>query len=166
MTLSQDDVIKSLRLEPLPLEGGYFRRTYENQNPIDLGKGFKQPLGTAIYFLLTPDSFSALHFLNEDEVYHFYLGDPVQLYELTPEGILQETILGSRLDEGQQVQYPVYANRWHGSRLVVGGNWALLGTTMAPGFAWEDFKLGNRNELISSYPKHKQLITELTREQN
>lgn len=166
MILSQEDVIRSLRLEPLPLEGGFFRRTYEHKHLIDLGKGFEQPLGTAIYFLLTRESFSALHFLKEDEVYHFYLGDPVQLYELTPEGILQETILSSRLDEGHQVQYPVYANRWHGSRLVHGGNWALLGTTMTPGFTWKDFKLGNRKELIASYPEHKQLITELTREQN
>ena len=78
MPFSYQNVLENLQLEPLPLEGGYYRRSYETEQEVDLGKGFKQPLGTAIYFLLTPDNFSALHWLEEDEVYHFYLGDPVE----------------------------------------------------------------------------------------
>ena len=163
MPFSYQDVIEKLQLEPLPLEGGYFRRSYETEQELDLGKGFKQPLGTAIYFLLTPNNFSALHWLEEDELYHFYLGDPVELFELTPNKPIKRTILGPAIDQGHQVQYPVLRKQWHGSRLIIGGQWALLGTTMAPGFSWEDFKLGERDALIQAFPDCKSTITSLTR---
>jgi len=166
MPFSGTELIKFLELEPLPLEGGYFKRSFQSTQSIELGKGYEQPLGTGIYFLLTKDSFSALHRLIEDEVYHFYLGDPVELIELSPTLDMKRTFLGQNLAAGQLVQYPVLKNTWHGSRLIEGGAWALLGTTMAPGFVWEDFELGNREHLISIYPKHKQLILELTREQS
>ena len=160
---SYTEVIEKLQLEPLDQEGGFYRRTYQTSQAIDLNKGFSQPLGTAIYFLLTPDDFSAFHWLDEDEVYHFYLGDPIELFELDSETGLKRTVLGQAIQEGQQVQYPVRAKRWHGSRLVTGGQWALLGTTMAPGFAWEDFKLGMREELIQDFPDHQTIIESLTR---
>ena len=163
MPLSSTEIIERLQLEPLPLEGGYYRRNYETSQTIDLGKGYTQPLGTGIYFLLTSESFSALHWLIEDEVYHFYLGDPVELFELSSEVGLKRTVLGQGLANEQNVQYPVFKNSWHGSRLIEGGRWALLGTTMAPGFTWEDFKLGNRKELISEYPEFQKIIEELTR---
>ena len=163
MSLSYQDVIERLNLEPLELEGGFYRRTYETTQSINLNKGFDQPLGTAIYFLLTEDNFSALHWLEEDEVYHFYLGDAVELYELTPGEGMKRTILSHQIDAGHQVQYPVIKHRWHGSRLAEGGKWALLGTTMAPGFAWDDFKLGKRDELIREFPKHRATIESLTR---
>jgi uncharacterized protein len=165
MPLSCTELIKYLELEPLPLEGGYFKRSYQSSQSIDFGKGYEQPIGTGIYFLLTTDSFSALHRLVEDEVYHFYLGDPIELFELSPTLDMKRTLLGQDLVAGQQVQYTVGKNGWHGSRLIEGGDWALLGTTMAPGFAWEDFELGNRDQLLSTYPKYKQLIIELTRAQ-
>lgn len=165
MPSSCTELIKYLDLEPLPLEGGYFKRSYQSTQSIDLGKGYEQPLGTGIYFLLTADSFSALHRLIEDEVYHFYLGDPIELFELSPTFDLKRTPMGRDLAAGQLLQYPVLKNSWHGSRLIEGGEWALLGTTMAPGFVWEDFELGNREQLLSTYPKHKQLILELTRAQ-
>ena len=116
MTFSCTEIIEHLYLEPLPLEGGYFRRTYETAETIDLAKGYIQPVGSGIYFLLTPDSFSAFHWLIEDEVYHFYLGDPVELYELSPDEALRRTILGQDLEFGQQVQHTVFKNRWHGGK--------------------------------------------------
>ncbi|MCZ6673441.1 MAG: cupin domain-containing protein [Verrucomicrobia bacterium] len=166
MPFSYTEIIDRLCLEPLPLEGGYFKRTYESSQSIDLNKGYEQPLGTCIYFLLTPAAFSALHWLIEDEIYHFYLGDPVALSELSPQKGLSKTILGQDLLSGQAVQHVVNKNCWHGSRLVEGGEWALMGTTMAPGFTWEDFELGIQDKLISEYPEHKTLILELTREQD
>lgn len=164
MSLSFHDVIERLELEPLELEGGYYRRTYETAHSIDLNKGYEQPLGTAIYFLVTEDSFSALHWLDEDEVYHFYMGDPVELFELTPGEGMKRTVLSHDLNKGHQVQYPVLKNQWHGSRLIDGGKWALLGTTMAPGFAWQDFKLGKKDELILEFPEHRSTIEALTRD--
>jgi len=146
------------------MEGGYYRRSYTTKNGRDFGNGYQQPEGTAIYFLLTPDSFSALHKLVNDELYHFYMGDPVELNEFSPEGDLRTTKLGQDLDSGQLLQYPVKAGNWQGSKLVAGGAWALLGTTMSPGFSWEGFTLAKRKDLVAIYPEHEILITELTRE--
>lgn len=164
MPFSVSEIIEHLNLEPLPLEGGYFRQTYQTDRLIDSGKGSQRPLCTCIFFLLTPDAFSALHWLQEDEVYHFYLGDPVELFEIAEDGRLTRTVLGKDLHQGQQVQHAVFANRWQGSRLADGGNWALLGTTMAPGFTWEDFSLGNRKDLAAKFPRHQEIILHLTRE--
>src|SRR5260370_33696907 len=68
-------VIAALGLAPLPGEGGFYRETYRARNLAGLGRS----ASTAIYYLLTPDSFSALHVLRLDEIYHFYRGDPVDL---------------------------------------------------------------------------------------
>ena len=166
MSLSCTEVIDALKLEPLPLEGGYFRSTYTSEKSVASGRGHNQPVGTAIYFLITKDNYSAIHRLKEDEIFHFYLGSPVVINELSPEEGLTKTVLGPNLAEGQVVQHRVNKNTWQGTRLIDGGEWALLGTTMAPGFAWEDFELGNRKELLSDYPEHQELILELTREQD
>lgn len=133
--MTAQEIIQLLRLVPLEMEGGYFRQNYRNKTPWD---GHK-PMSTAIYFLLTPDTYSCLHRLPNDEVYHFYLGDPVELLVLDEKGQGSVRILGSDLAAGMQVQTAVPAQAWQGSRLLPGGSWALLGTTMAPGFTDDDF---------------------------
>src|SRR5262249_10991645 len=119
---------------------------------------------TAMYYLLTPDTFSALHRLPTDEVYHFYLGDPVRLLQLFPEGGGREVILGNDLAAGQQPQVVVPRKVWHGSFLEEGGQVALLGTTMAPGFDFDDYQPGVRALLQLRYPSFKNLIEKLTRQ--
>ncbi|MCB1124208.1 MAG: cupin domain-containing protein, partial [Verrucomicrobiae bacterium] len=85
------------------------------------------------------------------------------LCEIGGTGKSCQTILGHDINNGHQVQHTVYKNRWQGSRLVKGGSWALLGTTMAPGFTWEDFTLGDRDELLNKFPQHRDIILNLTR---
>lgn len=133
--MTAQEIIQLLCLEPLEMEGGYFRQNYRNKTSWDDHK----PMSTAIYFLLTPDTYSCLHRLPNDEVYHFYLGDPVELLVLDEKGQGSVRILGSDLAAGMQVQTAVPAQAWQGSRLLPGGSWALLGTTMAPGFTDDDF---------------------------
>jgi len=151
--MTAQDVIERLDLSPLPGEGGYYRQTWRNGS------------GTAIYFLLTPgeDGFSALHKLTETEIYHFYAGDPVRLALFPPDGPPREVLLGSRLHRGEVPQYVVPAGTIQGSRLAEGGRWALLGTTMAPGFTPEGFELSDRSELLERYPGQGNLIRDLTR---
>lgn len=161
-----NELIHRLGLEPLPIEGGYFRQTWSSDDLVSIpGYDSPRPAGTAIYFLLTsdPDSFSSLHRLATGEMYHFYLGDPVEmllLAEGTPGGRI---ILGPDLLGGQHVQYVVPRSVWQGSRLIPGGRFALLGTTMAPGFDARDFTLGRRQELLRQFPDHATLIHALTR---
>lgn len=165
--ITANELIHRLGLEPLPIEGGYFRQTWSSADLVSIsGYNAPRPAGTAIYYLLTsdPDSFSALHRLATDEIYHFYLGDPVEMLLLAEGAPGRRILLGPDLDGGQHVQYVVPRSVWQGSRLIRGGRFALLGTTMAPGFDARDFSLGRRQELLQRFPEHAALIRELTRE--
>lgn len=163
-------LIEHFKLEALPVEGGIFSQTYiseESLSPDKLPERYdiEKPFGTAIVYLLTPDadSFSAMHKLPTDEVYHFYLGDPVEMLQLYPDGHSERIILGQDLMAGQRIQYVAPRDIWQGSHLMIGGEYALVGTTMAPGFTNDDYLGGTREELIKQYPHEAELITALTR---
>jgi predicted cupin superfamily sugar epimerase len=161
-----NQLIRHLRLEPLPIEGGHFRRTWVSSDLVSIpGYGAQRPAGTAIYYLLTSDadSFSAMHRLATAEIYHFYLGEPVEMLLLDKQGSAQRIVLGPDILAGQHVQYVVERSVWQGSRIIRGGRFALLGTTMAPGFDPRDFTLGHREELVRQLPGHATLISQLTR---
>jgi len=164
-------LIKILDLQPLPGEGGLFYQSYKSEDIIPIDVLPERYTGshafcTAIYYLLSndPDSFSAFHRLPTDEIYHFYLGDPVEMHLLFPDGTSQLVLLGSDLFGGQQVQFVVPCGVWQGSRLKDGGRFALLGTTMSPGFETSDYVPGDREALIRQFPDHVEWIQRLTRQ--
>jgi uncharacterized protein len=164
--LSAERLIELLGLEPLPLEGGYFRRTYlapEAAGGLPARYGGMRPLASAIYYLLHGEDFSALHRLQTDEVYHFYLGDPVEMLLLHPGAASETPTLGPDLLAGEHLQFVVPRGVWQGARLRPGGRLALLGTTLAPAWDPADFALGNRAELARLYPERADLIRTLTR---
>ncbi len=166
--LTSADLIRLLGLAPHPREGGFFAETYRSELRLpaeSLPPAYGQPrhAGTAIYYLLTPETFSALHRLPGDEVFHFYLGDPVELVCLGPApGEGQVLRLGQGLAAGERLQTVVRAGLWQGSRLMPGGRWALLGTTMAPGFDFADYEHGDRQTLLERFPSFAGWIRELT----
>lgn len=169
--LTAQALIELLGLERLAGEGGWFRQTWRSPEQVEagvLGPRYRRPalLGTAIYYLVTnaPDGFSALHRLPTDEVYHFYLGDPVEQLLLHPDGRAEWVVLGHDLRSGQRVQHVAPRDVWQATRLVAGGRWALLGTTMAPGFDPSSYEAGNRQELVARYPDVADAIEALTRE--
>jgi predicted cupin superfamily sugar epimerase len=160
-------IIDLLNLKPLSPEGGYYIETYRSEDILAPGVLPGHPvenrvLATAIYFLLTPDTFSAMHRLPMDEIYHFYLGDPVELLQLLPDGSIKVVTLGHDILRYMVLQEVVRRGAWQGSRLVRGGSFALLGTTTAPGFETADFEPGDRQDLIASYPAARHLIAALT----
>jgi len=168
--ITAEEIVRMLKLAPLPVEGGLFRQTYRSEEMIEAAALPGRYAGdksfcTAIYYLLTaePDSFSALHRLPTEEIYHFYLGDPVEMLVLHPDGKCETLLLGTDIRNGQKVQHVVPRETWQGSRLRSGGRLALMGTTMAPGFDAEDFVLGNREDLLRRYPQASELIRGLTR---
>jgi hypothetical protein len=163
-----------LGLEPHPREGGWFRQTWKAAETIPgtalesrygAGRDDTRAAGTAIYYLLEPDSFSEMHTLQSDEVFHFYLGDPVEMLQLGPNGTGKRLVLGQDLARGQVVQTVVQQGVWQGSRLVDGGLLALLGCTVSPGFDYADYASGTREELVRGWPAWAEMIGKLTRVQ-
>ncbi|MDO5690675.1 MAG: cupin domain-containing protein [Tissierellia bacterium] len=155
-----EEIIQKLNLQPLAREGGLFRSTYRS-----VGKCDGKDMGSAIYFMLVGNAFSHLHRLPTDEVYHFYGGDPVMFTELLPDGTVKQTTFGSDILAGEQVQYVAKAGNWQGSRLKEGGTYALMGTTMSPGFDEEDYEHATDPEMLKeSYPQMSEEIDRLTGE--
>jgi hypothetical protein len=153
-----------LGLRPLPVEGGYYAETYRSAEQFGAGGTDRGPrsLSTAIYYLLTRDTCSRLHRLTSDEVYHFYLGDPVDLLLLSPDGTGRVVTLGPNLLKGMTLQTVVPRGTWQGSWLRRGGRYALMGTTMAPGFDSADCELGDRARLVRRYAAWASHIVRLT----
>lgn len=168
--LSAARIIEQLQLVPLEFEGGFFSKTYGSQirisqeNLPDRFNG-ERSISSHIYFFLTDEEgcFSAMHRNLADEMYHYYLGDPVELLLLFPDGKSEVVVLGSDILNGEKVQFLVPHGVWQGSRLKPGGKFALMGTSMSPAFEWEDFELGDRDSLSDQYDEQKDLIAKLTR---
>ena len=118
--MTAKEMIALLKLEPHPVEGGYFRRTYTAAGRVELARG-ERKMGSAIYYLLETGTFSEMHVLKSDELFHFYLGDAVEMLELLPDGTSRVTVLGPDLAAGEQVQHLVPAGVWQGARLLDGG---------------------------------------------
>ncbi len=160
--MTADELKKLLRLEPHPIEGGHFRRIYTSGAAIELPRGIR-PAGTAIYYLLEPGTFSEMHVLESDELFHFYLGDPVEMLQLYPDGQSAVFTLGQDLMDGQHVQLRAPAGVWQGTRLMGDGKVALLGCTVTPGFDFADYRSGSYAELAAKWPAQAERIRALTR---
>ncbi len=161
-TLTPAEIKALLKLEPHPVEGGFFRRTYTSAGSVELPRGARAQ-GTAIYYLLEPGTFSEMHVLDSDEIFHFYLGDPVEMLQLHPDGRSAVFTLGLDLAAGQHVQLVVPAGVWQGTRLIGDGKVALLGCTVTPGFDFADYRSASFAELVSRWPADAERIGKLTR---
>lgn len=158
--MTPDDLVAHYGLEPIPREGGLFRRTWAGPERPD-----GRPEGSAIVALLTsaPGDFSALHRLPTDEIWHFYLGDPLGLLLLAQDGTSSTPVLGPDVLAGQHLQLTVPAGTWMGARVVAGGAWTFFGCTMAPGFTYEGYEHGDEKELTARHPDRAELIAGLCR---
>ncbi len=171
--MTADEVKRTLGLEPHPREGGWFVQTYTSgaMLPASALAGSSDParydgprrLSTAIYYLLEPSTFSEMHRLGSDEVFHHYAGGAVEMLQLMPGGDSERVLLGKDLAAGQRPQVIVPRGVWQGSRLLGDDEWALLGCTVSPGFEYADYETGFCNELLSGWPAATTLIRALTR---
>jgi hypothetical protein len=167
--------IHSLSLQPHP-EGGYFAETYRSAETIaqsGLPPRFDgdRSFGTAIYFLLESHHISALHRIQADEIWHFYAGDPLEVFVIQPSGALTTIRLGNNIAGGEVFQAVVPAGCWFGSKPVVdstivdSAGFSLVGCTVAPGFDFADFEMADRFALLNEFPQHKTMIERLTYKQ-
>ncbi len=162
-----DKIILNLKLKPHP-EGGFYRETYRSygeikQDSLDTKFKGKRNYSTCIYFLLTSEVFSAFHRINQDEIWHFYDGSPINLHIITPEGEYSKTVIGRDIDHEQVPQFIVPGGCWFAATVINKNDYSLVGCTVSPGFDFLDFELPSRNDLIIKFPQHKKIITELTK---
>ena len=159
--------IDHLDLEAHP-EGGYYRETYRAEASVPeraLPVRFDGPrdVATLIYFLLPADSFSALHRIRQDEIWHFYAGAPITLHQIAPEGSYTTQALGRAVDRGQQLHTVIPAGTWFGATVDAADGYGLAGCTTAPAFEFADFELADRETLTKAMPQHRDVIERLTR---
>ncbi|WP_075342160.1 cupin domain-containing protein [Tenacibaculum agarivorans] len=159
-------LIEKFDLQKHP-EGGYFKETYrsegkiENKNLPNYFTGDRN-YSTSIYFLLTSESFSAFHKINQDETWHFYLGTTLKLHMISPEGEYSFIRIGNDILNDEVPQFVVPAQYWFAAEVIQKDSFAFTGCTVAPGFDFSDFVLPTRKELIEVFPQHKEIITQLT----
>jgi predicted cupin superfamily sugar epimerase len=161
--MTADEIKKLLGLAPHPCEGGWFVQTWRSEEVIPhdaLPARYPaaRHAGTCIYYLLEPGTFSEMHRLASDEIFHFYLGDPVEMLQIAPDGGARRVVLGPDLAAGQHVQLVVPKNVWQGSRLVTGGSVALLGCSVSPGFEYADYESGSLEVLWQDRGEFEELL--------
>jgi predicted cupin superfamily sugar epimerase len=158
------EVKKLLGLQPHPREGGWYVRTWEAPEWVAVSERYDGPrrTSTAIYYLLEPETFSEMHVLESDEIFHHYLGDAVEMLQLLADGSTQVTVIGKDIAAGQKLQHVVPRGVWQGSRLLKPEGWALLGCTVSPGFEFADYKDASAAELIAKWPGEAERIRALT----
>lgn len=153
-SMTAEEIIDRFNLERLPYEGGYFKEVYQDT---------ENRSQSSIYYLITGHEFSALHRLKVVEILHFYAGDVIETIQIDPDGKLSRSRL-STIDQGREPQLVIPRNHWQGTRLLEGGQWALIGSTCGPAFEWDGFELGERETLIARYPEHREMIMRYSRE--
>jgi uncharacterized protein len=162
MRTGVEEVIRRLALAPHP-EGGFFRETFRAAPRLDGRPGGVRSASTAIYFLLPSGEFSAFHEVRgADEIWHHYLGEPVEIHTIAGDGAYALRVLGSDLAAGQEPQLVVSAGTLQAA-FQGGGGYALCGCTVAPGFEFGDFAMPSRAELLRRFPAHAGVIRRLTR---
>ncbi len=153
-----------LKIHP---EGGYFKETYRSKGEIsseNLNHHFNgnRNYCTSIYFLLTSDKFSAFHKINQDEIWHFYTGTTLKLHQISPKGEYSSILIGSDFTKGEIPQYTVPAHYYFAAEVIEKDSFTFVGCTVSPGFDFKDFVLPSCSALTKEFPKHREIIEQLT----
>lgn len=173
MTTQAHFYVNALQMQPHP-EGGFYRETYRSSQLLNVAANpngalngdatmVQRSVSTGIYFLLESGNFSAFHRIQSDEMWHFYAGQALEVLEITEAGALRVSRLGPQVAQGEVFQHVVPARTWFASRVAAGGEFSLVGCTVAPGFDFADFELADRAALGACFPQHQALINALTR---
>jgi len=155
-------LINRLGLKQHP-EGGFFVETFRSEHLVELAEDRgSRSLCTVIYYLLSGDQFSSFHSIRSDEIWHFYLGSSVTLHIINDDGRLDEIRLGVKADKGEIFQVVINANSWFAASVNDTSSYSLMGCTVAPGFDFRDWTLGDKEKLSRKYPQHEELIKKYT----
>lgn len=163
-----DELINTFQLKSHP-EGGYYARSYASTLSVvscDSERYGNQSrlAGSAIYYALKGEDFSAWHRIKSDEIWHYYKGSVVRLYVIGKNGELQTHYLGDpTIYADAQFQIAIPADTWFAAENIDTCQSSFVGCTVSPGFEFTDFQLADRDELLTLYPQHRIIICKLTR---
>jgi hypothetical protein len=160
------EYITTLNLLTHP-EGGYFREIYKSEDTFQLASLPRYHNGarsycTLIYYLLEEKQKSNFHILKSDEIWHHLDGSTIELHMIDRNGEYNKISLGKDLSSGCVLQFVIPRDTWFAAGLQDAGSFVLVGCTVVPGFEFEDFKLANRDELLTLFPSHKFIIEKFT----
>lgn len=163
----KETLIETLDLQPHP-EGGFFKETYRSDATIYNGHLTGKYEGdrhysTAIYFMLTSDMFSAFHRIEQDELWFFHQGSPIELHTISEGGEHEVHIIGNNILNGEKPQLTVPGRYWFAAKVLQPNSHSLVSCTVAPGFDFRDFVLPSQLELMNLFPQHESVIKEFTR---
>lgn len=159
--MTKKEWVKHLQLLPHP-EGGFYRETYRSEMKINLEEFGERNLSTGIYFLLEQENFSAFHRIKSDEMWHYYAGDPLVVHMIDADGNYSNQKIGNDILNNELPQFVVPAGVWFASEVVQGGDFSLVGCTVAFGFDFQDFELAD-STFINKFPTHQKIIERLVR---
>ena len=149
-------------------EGGHFKEIYRSHESANFTRAgdatsVTRNFSTAIYFLLRSGELNALHRIKSDEVWHFYDGSPLTVYEIDQIGNLVENILGLNTDKGERPVVVIKAGNWFCAELTEPDSYTLAGCTVSPGFDFDDFELADKSDIAKIFPRHKEFIEKFTK---
>jgi len=161
-----EEIIEHFNMDPHP-EGGFSKLLFEDSEIIQekcLPNNYQgsRPLWNAIYYLLPKGSKSIFHKLKMSEMWNFYLGGSLELYDLAPNGDLKKTILGNNIFHDEKLSYVFPKDHWIAAKPTKNSSFCLVSCITSPGFTFQDWEKGNREKMIKLYPSHKDTIIELT----
>jgi predicted cupin superfamily sugar epimerase len=154
--LTAKEIRALLKLEP-HATCGFVRITFVSEKriaPGGLPPPFAQgrPTGSALYFMVMPDAPVRLHRIRNDQLYHYYLGDPIEVLMLHADGTTERVVVGPDLRAGQCVQLLIPGNTFHTARVIGRRRWFLGASTEWPGVEPADVEIGDVDLLAEKYP--------------
>ena len=154
--LTAEEIRELLQLEP-NATCGFVRQTYLSKRSIAPGGlpapfADGRPLGSALYFMVTPIAPVRLHRIRNDQLYHYYLGDPIELFLLHADGNFERIVVGPDIRGGQRVQQLIPGDTFHTARVIGKSRWFLGASTAWPGVVSADAEIGKLDELAAKYP--------------
>jgi uncharacterized protein len=154
--LTAEQVRALLGLEP-NATCGFVRTSYLSARSIAPGGlpapfADGRPVGSALYSMVTPSAPVRLHRIRNDQLYHYYLGDPLEVLLLREDATTARVVVGPNLRGGEHLQLLIPGDTFHTARLTGRGRWFLGASTQWPGVAPADVEIGDVDVLAAKYP--------------
>ncbi len=165
MAPTASEIIKFLSLEHATC--GFINESYRSSlqipsSALPAGYSGSRSLGNVLYFLVTPQAGVELHRIRSDQMYHHYLGDPLEVLLLYSDGTSEVRVVGADLAAGMRPQLLIPGGTFHCARVRRGGEYALLGTSVWLRAEPPDVEMGDAKKLSDSYPSAKAEIASFT----